>query len=352
MANIKSSKLLELLIHKATKKAYINAYDWMSSDSSIASQLRDGIRTTTSSFSEINSETEDVETLLALMQEKLEKNLKYYRQLPGDYGQWECSALNIITRSIANMRENKYAPSPEEITGFEIDEFLTSGFNYYIEQDYAKALDQYLEAVEYQISKFGVNHEDVATSYSQIGLCNYMLKQYEKAIENHKTSLDIRNSFDSLHEGVANSYWIIAHCFYMLKQYSQAITNYKEQLDYLRKIFGEKHLKVADSLLNIAECYNFDSKYEIATPFYQDAFTIKFELLGSKHEDVATCYYELGVNLYWDSEYEQAAENLRLAYELRKELLGEEDHDTKSTYEYLEKARFEVQFAISTQEGY
>ena len=125
MPNKKISKLLELLIHKATEEAYQNAHEWMSSDSSIASQLRDGIRTAMSSFSEINSETEEVESLLNLMQEELEKVLIYYRQLPGNFGQWECSALNIIARSVGNMKRNKYAPSPEEIADFEVDEILS-----------------------------------------------------------------------------------------------------------------------------------------------------------------------------------------------------------------------------------
>lgn len=127
MRNINSSKLLEILIHKATEKAYANAYDWISSDSSIASQLRDGIRTARSSFSEISSETEDVDVdvdvddLLNLMQEKLEKVLKYYRGLPGDYGQWECSALNIIARSVGLLIENGYIPTEEEMNSTNSD---------------------------------------------------------------------------------------------------------------------------------------------------------------------------------------------------------------------------------------
>ncbi len=121
MGNKANSKLLQFLIHKATEEAYRNAYEWMTSDSSIASQLRDGIRTAVSYFSEIDIEIEDPNIILDLMQKKLSKALTYYKQLPGDYGQWECSALNIINRNITKMIENKYAPSLEEISAFKND---------------------------------------------------------------------------------------------------------------------------------------------------------------------------------------------------------------------------------------
>jgi len=93
----------------------------MKSDVSISSQLRDGINTAISNFSKIDNEIKDSAVILNLMQEHLYKALSYYRQLPGDYGQWECSALNIINRNIREMIEKRYAPSQEELSNFEVD---------------------------------------------------------------------------------------------------------------------------------------------------------------------------------------------------------------------------------------
>ena len=109
------SGLLEILIDKATKKAYRNANDWMESDVSISSQLRDGTRTARNAFYEIEDQTEDAEILLNLMQNKLQKVLEYYQQLPGDFGQWECSALNIIRNEIHRMITEKYNPTDDEL---------------------------------------------------------------------------------------------------------------------------------------------------------------------------------------------------------------------------------------------
>ncbi len=121
MANINNSIVLEILMHQATKEAYENAYEWMESDTTISSQLRDGVRTVRNSFSEIDNSIEDVEIILMLMQERLKKVLNYYQQLPGDYGQWECSALNIVNRNIAKMINEKYAPTAEEISAYEAE---------------------------------------------------------------------------------------------------------------------------------------------------------------------------------------------------------------------------------------
>ncbi len=106
-------------MHLATKEAYENAYDWMGSDTSISSQLRDGIRTVRSSFAEIDNQIEDAEIILKFMQERLTKVLNYYQQLPGDYGQWECSALNIIGRNIDKLIREKYVPTDKEISVYE-----------------------------------------------------------------------------------------------------------------------------------------------------------------------------------------------------------------------------------------
>ena len=94
---------LDKLILKVTKNAYENANDWMESDVSISSQLRDGIKTVTESFTKIDEQIDDIDILLNLMQQHLEEVLVFYRQLPGDQGQWECSALNIISRDIKKL---------------------------------------------------------------------------------------------------------------------------------------------------------------------------------------------------------------------------------------------------------
>ncbi len=94
---------LDQLILKVTKNAYENANDWMESDVFISSQLRDGIKTVTESFTKIDDQLDDIDILLKLMQQHLEKVLTFYRQLPGDQGQWECSALNIISRDIKKL---------------------------------------------------------------------------------------------------------------------------------------------------------------------------------------------------------------------------------------------------------
>ena len=112
-------QIREILIHKVTQEAYANAYDWAGSDPSISSQLRDGIRTAISSFDEINDMLTDPEVILRLIRKRLEKVRCYYQQLPGNDGQWECSALNIIGRNIDTLIKEKYVPTDEDIADYQ-----------------------------------------------------------------------------------------------------------------------------------------------------------------------------------------------------------------------------------------
>lgn len=120
--NKKRSTILEILIHKATQKAYANASDWMGSDPTISSELRDGIRTARNSFAEIDAKITDQEIILNLMLERLDKVLRYYQQLPGNYGQWECSALNIIGREIKSLIKEKFDPTSEDILDYKAED--------------------------------------------------------------------------------------------------------------------------------------------------------------------------------------------------------------------------------------
>lgn len=97
-----NNNLLNSLISQVTERVYQNYHDWMQSDADIASQLRDGIRMARSAFAEIKMQN-DRKEILEEMKEKIQQCLKYYRSLPGDYGTWECSALNIIDGEIDSL---------------------------------------------------------------------------------------------------------------------------------------------------------------------------------------------------------------------------------------------------------
>jgi len=109
------SKIINLLIHKATQEAYANAYDWAGSDPTISSQLQDGIRTSIGSFYEIDDTITEPAIILLLMRKKLDNVRHYYQQLPGNDGQWECSALNIISKDIDKLIKEKYIPTDDDI---------------------------------------------------------------------------------------------------------------------------------------------------------------------------------------------------------------------------------------------
>ena len=121
-----TSKILQNLIDKVTEKAYQNSLDWQKRDFSIASDLRSGIRSARVAFLEIddqlklalrdryldNSENTvaDYRSILQQMLIALEPVWQYYRSLPSNYGEWECSALGIIEDEINRLIVGDYLP--------------------------------------------------------------------------------------------------------------------------------------------------------------------------------------------------------------------------------------------------
>lgn len=115
------SALLQALIHQATQKAYENVADWMGTDSYVASQLRDGLRTALEAFDDIDDEQQDADYLLHQLQNKLSNVLNFYQQLPGSQGEWECSALSIARREVDRLIEEAYTPTEDELLAFELE---------------------------------------------------------------------------------------------------------------------------------------------------------------------------------------------------------------------------------------
>ena len=105
---------LQRLIDQATRKAYTNAANWMRSDPAIAAQLRDGLRTTIEAFEAIEAKVDTLEAvLLDRMLAVVEEVLRYYQNLPGSEGEWECSAVGIVKREIINLLGDEANSTPK-----------------------------------------------------------------------------------------------------------------------------------------------------------------------------------------------------------------------------------------------
>lgn len=103
--NTVSTDRFKTIISDAIRPAYKNVNDWMSSDSYIANQLRDGIRTARDRFDEIPYASLNEREVLKAMLLKVDDVLRFYGKQPGNAGEWESSALRIVERQILKMLE-------------------------------------------------------------------------------------------------------------------------------------------------------------------------------------------------------------------------------------------------------
>jgi hypothetical protein len=65
------------------------------------------------------------------------------------------------------------------------------GANYMIKNEYAKALEQYQQAVDVSLSYLPPNHTDLAPLYDAVGKSYFNLGDYQKAVQNYERAADL-----------------------------------------------------------------------------------------------------------------------------------------------------------------
>ncbi len=126
--------LKEALIIEATREATENIKKWMGSDGDIASQLRDGKRDAVDAFTRLETADDNVPVFLKAMLDGLNPVQEFYEQMPGNQGEWQCSALAIIRREIERMITENYQPDADALSAAKISiekrlSFLRSQLN-------------------------------------------------------------------------------------------------------------------------------------------------------------------------------------------------------------------------------
>ncbi|CAH3103920.1 unnamed protein product, partial [Porites lobata] len=236
---------------------------------------------------------------------------------------------------------------------------------YFNLKEYNQAKELHEKALMISKKIFGEDHADVATSYNNLAAVYDNLKEYNQAKELHEKALMISKKIFELHEkalmirkkifgedhaDVATSYNNLALVYYNLKEYNQAKELHEKALMIRKKIFGEDHSDVEASYNNLASVYDELGEYNQAKELhekalmirkkifeysqakelYEKALTIHKKIFGEDHADVATTYNNLASVYSILGEYNQAKELLEKALMIDKKIFGE-DHGSVAT---------------------
>lgn len=150
------------------------------------------------------------------------------------------------------------------------------GFQYYKENNFTKAFENYLEAEKIFIE---INDKpNQAECLHSLGNSSYFLGNYNESIEYYQQALAIREKSGDK-KGTASGYNNIANVHNKLGQYSNAISNYQKSLKIKEEIGDEKG--IASSLKNIASIYYYQANYLAALETNLKALRISEKLEDS-----------------------------------------------------------------------
>ncbi len=174
---------------------------------------------------------------------------------------------------------------------------------------------------------------NTALTYINIGSAYWSQGNFESAMVNYQTALDIHlGQLGDKHPTTALSFMNIGNSHLSSGDYDQALENYLKALNIYLATYGERHRVTAAAYLNIGGAWWSKDDYDRALEYFQRALAIKLETLGGRHPDVARSYVNLGSAHLSKGDHEQALESFAKSLDIRLEILGERHPDTARSY--------------------
>ncbi len=231
----------------------------------------------------------------------------------------------------------------------------------YDDGKYQKALEYHQKSIEIREEILYPKHPDLATSYNDIALTNRALGKYQKALEYHQKSIEIREEIlDPKHPDLATSYNDIALTNRALGKYQKALEYHQKSIEIREEILDPKHPDLATSYNDIVGTFQALGQYEKALEYQRKSIAILEETLDPGHPDLATSYNNIASTYQGLGEFEKALEYYQKSMSILEETLDPRHphlatlyNNISTTYNALseyEKALEYHQKSISIQE--
>lgn len=233
----------------------------------------------------------------------------------------------------------------EELFGLENEEIAKSynnlGSVYWQQGDYEKAFEYDSKALNIRKEVLGEEHPNTAESYNNIGSVYHKQGNYEKALAFHFKALAIREKTLGIdHPDTATSYSNIGEVYVEQSDYNKALEYHKKALEIRKKDFDRNPSKTADSYNNLGLVYLKQGYYNDAFDYYKKALRLYEKNPDTKQPDIAESYNNIGKFFYIKGDFDNALENDSRALEIRKKVLGEEHPDTAESYNNIGKVQY------------
>ena len=228
-------------------------------------------------------------------------------------------------------------PIVENLYGIEQEETAVSynniGSVYRAKGDYAKALEYYGKSLKIREKVFGKDHESTAVSYNNIGLVYKAQGDFTKALEYSRKALKIRKRvLGREHQDTATSYNNIGSVYKAQGNFPKALAYFRMAMKIDEKVLGTTHLDTAIDYNNIGSVYDNQGDFPKALKYYGKALDIKINTLGPEHPSIATSYNNIG-SVYKDQgDYPKALKYHGDALDILKSVFGAEHPSIATSY--------------------
>lgn len=198
------------------------------------------------------------------------------------------------------------------------------------QRDYAQAGEYNAMAAEASVSSNGEN-ENATSLLRQAGLCYFVGKEYDKAIDAHTRVIANVDKYGYSEILKGSSLQGLGNAYSGKKDYPKAIDAFKQWIEHLKTNGHENESDYAKAYERLASAEKFNSDYDASTADYETAIAL---------------YEKLGMN----DEAEQAKSGLKMCLFYAKKDMGESAENNAAMQQRTDKLREIIQSSINTLE--
>ncbi|MFO8235670.1 MAG: CHAT domain-containing protein [Bacteroidales bacterium] len=191
-----------------------------------------------------------------------------------------------------------------------------------LQKDKEKAELYYHKAISLLKKDSLENLEQLSWIYNNLGALYNNLGSYQKAVDNYKISLKIKDKSDS--EGILNTMVNIANAYHKSDSNKIAEQYYKEIIPEAKKSYGENNYNLAKIYMNYGVLKLKQKSFTEAKELFNNSLKIYHSSLGDNHPETSKVFSNLGDLYYQQGELRKALES----YQKGLIAISEEFNDT------------------------
>lgn len=198
------------------------------------------------------------------------------------------------------------------------------------QRDYAQAGEYYAMAAEASVIADGEN-EKATSLLRQAGLCYFVGKEYDKAIDAHSKVIANVDKYGYSEGLKSSSLQGLGNAYSAKKDYTKSINTFRQWIEHLKTNSHENEADYAKAYERLASAEKFNSDYDSSISDYETAISL---------------YEKLGMN----DEAEQTRNGLKMCLFYAKKDMGESSDNDVAKQQRTNKLRDIVQSSINTLE--